>query len=411
MGLREQIVEAFDVESISETYEGPIEITDLKGELRTKGHILVVRGDLAYSDRLSKEEADIATPKLWQYEKLLNAPKVQEQLTAHPNHRLFDGVGFSSLAALGWHARQLGRQASVVMAREYVPNQEDITKYGMEVIQATGPSEEGYIKAQADVIKHRADIIPLHQALYGARALAPVGNNVVKQLEDIGIKPDATFWSIASGANLYGVGGKIKQAFPDCQTIVVEAEPNITLNGLTDLSNTEATKRFARKKLKATLDDWVEKGKPYSGILPLHAELPSRYLLDYWRTTGNLGFDRRHNATKDMVFSIRNILTRVNPEYDWTDTTLLTLSSAMDWARQGKDVLVMSYGKNREAVSWEYKIQQRAPWLFRWETPAQKIAATAASIGYLGLAAIGQFGFAKAFEEHPEAMKYFPFIN
>jgi hypothetical protein len=42
--LRE-IIKAYEVERVSETYHKPIEITDLKDALKTDGHILIIRGD------------------------------------------------------------------------------------------------------------------------------------------------------------------------------------------------------------------------------------------------------------------------------------------------------------------------------------------------------------------------------
>ena len=49
MKLKE-ITQVFDVSNVSEAYHGSIDITDLKDELGTKGHVLVVRGDKAYVD-------------------------------------------------------------------------------------------------------------------------------------------------------------------------------------------------------------------------------------------------------------------------------------------------------------------------------------------------------------------------
>jgi len=382
MGLREQIVKAFDVSNVSETYSGKVQITDLRDELGTKGHVLVVRGDKAYSDRLSEGEADIATPKLWLYENLINSPRVQAQLQAHPDHKLFDGVGFSSLAALGYHAKQIGRKPVVVMAREHVPTPEIVERYGIETISAIGPAEEGYVKAQRDIIRQREDIIPLHQALYGAQALAPVGNNVVAQLEDMGIAPDVTFWSIASGSNLYGIGGKIKQAFPNCQTIVVEPTINRTLDDSVDFSNPQQVKEFARRKLQTSLGGRAGLERLFSGAVPLHEEIPNLYLLHSWKATGDFGFDGVINIDTDTKFRTRDLLKKTNQEYDWTDTTSLALAPAIELAEQGKNVLIMSYGKNIEMKMRDAIIDIRTPWIFRFETPAQKAAVWAAGIGW-----------------------------
>ena len=201
---RKEIVQALDVSDVSdvsETYEGNIQITDLREELGTLGHVLVVRGDLAYEDRLKYAglPTSLANPKFWLYENLINSPRIQEQLRKHPNHKLFDGVGFSSLEALGYHAKQLGRKAVVVMAHEHVPDDEVFERYDIEVIHGDKPAEEGYVETLREVLAQRGDLIPLHQALYGARALAPVGNSVVNLLEELCIVPDETYWCMASG--------------------------------------------------------------------------------------------------------------------------------------------------------------------------------------------------------------------
>ena len=52
------------------------------------------------------------------YENMINSNRVQRELRENPNHRLFDGVGFSSLEAMNYHAGKIGRGATFVMARE-----------------------------------------------------------------------------------------------------------------------------------------------------------------------------------------------------------------------------------------------------------------------------------------------------
>lgn len=279
---KDEIVKAFEVDDIHEKYQGDVQITDLKQDLGTKGHVLVVRGDKALEDQLKEDEKHIATPKLWVYEGILNSKRVKELLAQSPNHKLFDGVGFSGLAALGFHARRLGRAPIAVFARELVPNQDIVDKYGIEIIQAIGPAEEGYVNAQVRVIESRRDIIPLHQALYGVQALAPIGNTVAQLINKNGIKPDASFWCIASGSSMFGIGGKIKEKFPDCETVIAEPCENITVDYRTDFSNGQQVKNFAKRKLKQYgLDDWARAGRIYSGVFPLHVSGPNRYLLQF----------------------------------------------------------------------------------------------------------------------------------
>src|SRR3989338_7495564 len=90
-------------------------IVDLKEHFGTDGHILVVRGDKAYADK-EDYDPEVANPKFWLYEKLIQSPEVQEALQKHPEYKLFDGGGFSSLAALRHHAKKLGHKAVFVMS-------------------------------------------------------------------------------------------------------------------------------------------------------------------------------------------------------------------------------------------------------------------------------------------------------
>ena len=49
-----------------------------------------------------------------------------------------------------------------------------------------------------------------------------------------------------------------------------------------------------------------------------------------------------------MVLDTQEAISDLNPEYNWTKTTALTLNPAIELAREGKNVLVMAYGKHRE---------------------------------------------------------------
>lgn len=347
-----EIVEAYKVEKISEVYDGEVEMTDLRGELGTKGHVLIVRGDLAYADILN--EKTVANPKFWLYENLINSNRVQKQLSQSSTHKLFDGVGFSALEALVFHSKRISRGAVVVMAHEMLPPKDIFDRYDVEVIHGDKPMEEGYVEKQAEVISQRNDIIPLHQALYGAQSLAPIGNKVVKQLEDLGLDLDATLWCVASGSNLYGIGRKVKHKFPKTEIIVVEPEGNRTINEEVDLSSPEEVKGFAKGKLRNYFpENWDRK---YSGVFPLHVSGASRYLLLLWAQTGDIGFDEVLGVPTLVINETQRRLASINPDYDWTKSTSLTLAPAIDLAEQGKNVLVMAYGKNKETPHRNLKI-------------------------------------------------------
>lgn len=345
VGIRE-ITNTYDVSPISEVYNGKVEITDLKKCLGIKGHLLVVRGDKACTEELGKEN-DLANPKFWLYENLIKSPRIKEQLAKNPNHKLFDGVGFSALEALAFHSQNIGRKAVVVMANEMMPDADFYQRYpNVEVVHANGIMEEGYVRKQAEILHSRRDLIPLHQALYGAQGLAPVGNKVVVRLEEIGLIPDETFWCIASGSNLYGIGHRIKARFPSCRINVVEPATNVTIDPSLDLSDHSEVKRFARSKIQVySLEEWDKK---YSGIFPLHVSGINRYLLFLWAKTGEIGFDETFQVPIMESETVSYILREINPEFNWTKTTALSLVPAIESAKQGKNVLVMAYGRHRD---------------------------------------------------------------
>jgi len=380
MTTRKEIVDVFDVKEVSETYPENVQITDLREELGTQGRVLVVRGDLAYAHHLG-ENKDLANPKFWMYENLINSARVQEQLRANPNHKLFDGVGFSSLEALGYHANRIGRKAVVVMPHIFVPDSNVFERYDIEVIRGDKFAEEGYIKKQIEVLSQRDDLIPMHQALYGAQALAPIGNKVVERLEEMCIAPDETFWCLASGSNLYGIGEKIRKRFGSITT-VVEPRWYRSIDPDLDLSDKLSVKEYAKAHLKNYSNaDW---DGTYHLIAPLHVKHPNRYLLLNWLQSGITGFDKAIGIDENVTRLLQETLRILNSDHDWSNTTALTLVPAIEAAREGKDVLVMAYGRReskhriREGVGRTPKYNW--PWILRWETPAQKVALTAASL-------------------------------
>ncbi len=341
--LRREILGAFTIENVTERYQGLVEITNLKDALGTKGNVLVVRGDLALIDKLPYPK--LANPKMWLYENLIRSPRMQKYLKEYPGHKIFDGVAFSALEALGYHAKLLDRKTVVVMAHEHIPDPAIFKRWNIEVIHADGPAEEGYVKKQAEVLKLRNDIIPCHQALYGARALAPIGNSVADFVADQ-YDLDSTYWCIASGSNLYGIGKKIKERLGSVETVVVETETEKTIDPRINPHNKEQVKRYTIEKLrKSHLDSW---NRTFSGVFPLHVASPNRYLLLFWNMVGDMWFDRMAYAQVEEIAGVQRLLRETNPEWNWTRTTALTLVPALKEARKGANVLVMSYGKYRE---------------------------------------------------------------
>ena len=304
-----------------------------------------MRGDLALAEELP--DPNLASPKMWVYEGLVASQRVQSALARHPDHKLFDGVGFSGLDGLGYQSKKIGRKTVAVMARETLPDPEVFQRWDVEVIHGDEPAEVGYVNKQAEVLACRGDIVPCHQALYGALALAPVGNAVARLVRQYDL--NSTFWCIAGGSNLYGIGGKLRQQFPNVRTVVVEPETELTIDPGLDLADARQVKRYAAQKIRhCSLDTWDGR---YSGIFPLHIASPNRYLLHLWAYTGDPGFDEALPVSVSAAVSTQRLLRNVSRDYEWTRTTALALTPAIAAAERGENVLVMAYGPNREIRS------------------------------------------------------------
>lgn len=337
-----ELVEAFSTSSVTEVYGGPVVLTDLRESLKIEGHLLVVRGDLAYSNEYN---GHALTPKLWVYENMVASARIQNAMREHPNHAFFDGVGPSGLEALHFHARRNKRKSVVVVAQEFrmPPHWDDL-----EVIRADEPLEWGYVHKQAEMLRSRTDLIFLNQALYAAKAMAPIGNQIVRELETLGVQPDASVWCMAGGSCLYGIGGKIAERFPATETLLVELTKYTTIDPALDLADKNAVRVFARSKLR----EYLRRDPPAASVptedlvfFPTHASLPNRYLLQLWRHTGETGISRVLRVAPEAALRVHGRLRAAG--FNWTHTTALALEPAIRLAEEGKNVIAMVYGANR----------------------------------------------------------------
>src|SRR3989338_4158143 len=177
-----ELVEAFSTRSVTEVYDGPVVLTDLRETLKTEGHLIVLRGDLV---------PHIHNPKGWVYESITMSARIQDAMRDYPDYALFDGVGLSGMEAACFYAQSLGRKLVVVISREFPHSQLTrlLDTYGerVQVVLADEPLERGYVRKQADILRTRTDLIYLNNALYAVKAMAPVGNRVVHELEKLGV--------------------------------------------------------------------------------------------------------------------------------------------------------------------------------------------------------------------------------
>ncbi len=337
-----ELVEAFSTSSVTEVYGGPVVLTDLRETLKTDGRLLVVRGDLAYSNDYN---GHALTPKLWVYENMVASARIQNAMRDHPNHAFFDGVGPSGLEALHFHARRNTRKSVVVVAQEFrtPPHWDDL-----EVIRADEPLEWGYVRKQAEVLRSRTDLIFLNQALYAAKAMSPVGNRVVRELEKLDVRPDATVWCMASGSCLYGIGSKIAERFPATETLLAEHSNASAVDSALNLADKIAVRAFARRKL----GEYFGRTPPVFCVskqdqlfFPLHPVLPNRYMLQLWKQTGETGVSRVLRVAPEAALRVHGRLRAAG--FNWTHTTALALEPAIRLAEEGKNVVAMVYGANR----------------------------------------------------------------
>jgi hypothetical protein len=339
---KHKVVKAFDLRDHSECYKGPVLIDDLQKELGTEGHVFVIRGDKAYEPQVGQR----ANPKFWLYENLLNSERIKRWLKHRPDFALFDGTGESSLKALNYFAGVLGRRAVIVTSKEIYERINPSDFPNVELISPEGSAEQGYVEKQEEIIRDRKGLILLTQALYGARSLAPIGNNVASQLEEMAITPDESFWVCASGSNLYGLGGMIKRKFPNCKVNLVEPESKRTIDPELDLRNKDEVRAFARKELgDYSVDEKEVVVDPKD--LPLHLKHANRYLLKNWEITGNTGIDSLRGVSDFERDNTERLILASNPNYFWTGTTYSALTPAIESARKGKNVIVMAYGKGQ----------------------------------------------------------------
>lgn len=337
-----ELVEAFSTSSISEIYPGPVVLTDLRETLKTQGHLFVVRGDLAYSNEYN---GHALTPKLWVYENMVASARIQNAMRDHPDSAFFDGVGPSGLEALHFHARRNKRKSVVVVAQEFHLPPHLASWNDLEIIQAGEPLEWGYVRKQAEMLRSRTDLIFLNQALYAAKAMMSVGNRVVRELETLGVRPDASVWCMASGSCLYGIGGKIAKRFQTTETLLAEYADASAMDANLNLANPNAVRTFARGKLL----EYFGRTPPTTLVskdnlryFPLHPVLPNRYLLQLWKHTGETGISRVLRVAPEAALRVHERLRVAG--FDWTHTTSLALAPAIQLAEEGKTVVAMVYG-------------------------------------------------------------------
>ena len=328
-----ELVEAFSTRSVNKIYGGPLTLTNLRSILGTKGDVWVVRGDLAPNVPNAKS---FVSPYL--------IKRVETDMHEHPDYPLFDGVGPSSLEAGHFYAEQNNKRIVFVVAKELELPPRVTSWRNTEIIRADGFAEWGYVRKMAQVLRTRTDIIPLHQAFYGAWAMAHVGNRVVYEFEKLGVRPDATVWVAASGSCLWGIGRKLAERYSS-ETIMVTKTVSVNR---ADLKDEDKMRSRARDMLKqySIRNPSVPISESDFKVFPLHMVLPSVALLRLVALTGKPGVDLVEKVAGEDRERVQAQL-RTNG-YNWTDTTAMALVKAIQFANEGKNVVAMVYGKGKD---------------------------------------------------------------
>ncbi|MDP3646208.1 MAG: hypothetical protein Q8R25_03910 [bacterium] len=328
-----ELVEAFSVSSVTEIYGGPLELTDVSDVLETKGRILMVRGDLAPGVPNAK---GFVSPYL--------IKRMEAQMREHPDYALFDGVGPSSLEADHFYAELHDRRTVFVIAKEFeLPPH--VASWGRtEFIRGEEQAEWGYVRKMAEVLRTRTDLIPLHQAFYGAWAMAHVGNRVVQELEKLGVRPDASVFVAASGSSLWGIGNVLANRFSS-ETIMVTKTVSVAR---ADLKDADKMRSRARDLLKqySIRNPSVSITTVDAEVSPLHMVLPSVALLRLVALTGKPGIDLVQKVEREDRERVQERLRTAG--HNWTGTTAMALVPAIQLANQGKTVVTMVYGKGKD---------------------------------------------------------------
>ncbi|OGG54099.1 hypothetical protein A2851_03560 [Candidatus Kaiserbacteria bacterium RIFCSPHIGHO2_01_FULL_53_29] len=327
-----ELVEAFSMSTVTEVYGGPLTLTNLKDTLKTSGDLWVVRGDLA---------PGVPNAKSFVYELLFE--RVKEELDAHPDYAVSDGVGSSGVEAMHFHAQLHNRRCVFVIAREFELPLHVASWGDVEFIRADGLAEWGYVRKLAEVLRTRTDIIPLHQAFYGPRAMARVGNRVVQELEKLGVRPDASVFVAASASSLWGIGKILANRFSS-ETILATKYTSIDRAILRDESK---MRTIARNMLKGYSMRNPSASTPEvdRSLFPLHVALASVPILRCVALTGKPGIDLVVRVTIEDADRVQTQLRAVG--YNWTYTTAFALVKAIQLANEGKNVVAMVYGANR----------------------------------------------------------------
>ena len=329
---RAELVEAYSMSAVQEVYGGPLALTNLKWILGTRGDIWVIRGDLEPHVHNAK---GFVAPYLFK--------RVEAKMRECPGHSLFDGVGPSSLEAHHFFAQLYGRRMVFVVAREDELPPHVASWQNTEIIRADEIAEWGYVRKQAEVLHTRKDIIPLRQAEYGAWAMARIGNRVVRELEARRVRPDASVWVAASGSNLWGIGGKLKDRFSS-ETILVTKTVHVERGDLYD-ENKMRTRAREMLRQYSFRNPSVSISEADFRVSPLHMVLPSLSLLRLIAHTGKPGLDQVEIVTDEERERVQEHL-RLSG-FDWTGTTAMALVKAIQLANEGKTVVAMVYGVNQ----------------------------------------------------------------
>ena len=330
-----ELVKALDVSSEIGVYGGPVELTNVKDVFGTSGDIWMVLGNLAPL---------VGNAKSWVYEYLFE--RVKEELDAHPGYVVSDGVGTSSVEAMHTHAQLHGRRCRFIIADEFELPPHTASWSDSEFVRAHGLAEWGYVRQMAKERRTRTDAIYLDQAVWGPRGMARVGHRVVRKLEKLGVRPDASVFVAASASSLWGIGKILKDRFSSETTLVIKYQNNIIPDDI--LKDEAKMKVLARDMLKKYTMRNPSASTPEVDrkLFPLHVALASVPVLRVVAHTGKPWVDHMAQVELEDALRVQALLRAAG--YNWTLTTAFALVQAIQLAQSGKNIVAMVYGKGKD---------------------------------------------------------------
>lgn len=303
---------------------------------------------------------------------------------------LIDGGNFNSAKALKYYTKKLGMKGMYVMSRLFPKHIIDILEAEhFHVIQAPRKYDNAMEKEFYEYLvglmgnkDFRKNKFCLLHAKYGGKASYPFGIEIAEKLEQA---PDYTVSCIGAGSTLEGLQIAIQDYFKEKKS---EKIPSIII-GEHELSPL-FTEFIPYRRSQGSLPS-VERviRDADSDFYAYHKELPHIVIGPHYDEINPLLSKKSIDKIDEVVqYSDHDWMTMQkhleNKGISVGNSSAANLNVAANIANEGNNVLTVIFEPFREF----YKIPidnniVELPWILRMETPKQKVAFAAASVGLL----------------------------